>query len=99
MPIQQQPAPQHYAPPPAVQPREGSGTGTASITLGIIGLLAWIIPLAGYPVTILAIVLGARGMATGRGGTATAGLVMGIAGLIATVVNSIAGAWIYGGGG
>lgn len=61
--------------------------------LGIISIIAWIIPLFGYPVTICGIVFSAKGLniKTNKG-LAIAGLVLSIIFLIFTIVNSIIGA-------
>jgi hypothetical protein len=64
---------------------------TAALVLGIIGLIAWLIPLFGYPVTIVGIVMGVKGRKSEKKGMATAGLVMSIIGLILSLGNSILG--------
>lgn len=63
--------------------------------LGIISVIAWIIPLFGYPVTICGIVFSAKGLniKTNKG-LAIAGLVLSIIFLIFTIINSIVGAII-----
>ena len=66
----------------------------ASMILGIIGLLAWILPLIGAPVTITAIVLGIRGLKSEKSGMAIAGIVMGVTGLVLTVINAAIGAYL-----
>lgn len=74
---------------------ERKGITIASLVLGLIGIVAWLLPLAGYPVTIVAIVLGVKGMKqqTGRG-MAIAGLVLGIVFLILTLINSFLGVYL-----
>lgn len=61
--------------------------------LGIISIIAWIIPLFGYPITICGIVFSAKGLniKTNKG-LAIAGLVLSIIFLIFTIINSIVGA-------
>lgn len=63
--------------------------------LGIISIIAWIIPLFGYPVTICGIVFSSKGIniKTNKG-LAIAGLVLSIIFLIFTIINSIVGAVI-----
>ena len=77
-------------------PKQGlaqhNGKAVASLVLGIIGLFAWIIPLVGFPVTIVGIVMGGIGMKSQHPGMAIGGLVMSIIGLIATVINAFLGA-------
>lgn len=65
---------------------------TAALVLGIISIIAWFIPLAGYPITILAIVFGVKGRVSAKKGMATAGMVLGIIFLVITVINSVLGA-------
>lgn len=74
--------------------QDHSGKATASLVLGIIGLIAWIIPLFGAPITIVGLVLGSIGMKSSKRGMATAGLVMSIIGLVATLINSAIGAYL-----
>ena len=67
----------------------------ASLILGLIGLIAWALPLAGFPVTIVGLVLGVK--AKKRGDTriiVTIGIVLCIIGLVATTVNSVIGAYM-----
>ena len=39
-----------------------NGKATAGFTLGIIGLIAWILPLFGYPVNIIGIIMNSIGL-------------------------------------
>lgn len=65
---------------------------TISLVLGIISIIAWLLPLAGYPVTILAIVFGTKGRSSAKKGMATAGMILGIIFLVITCINSVLGA-------
>ena len=58
---------------------------TASLVLGIIGFVAWLIPLIGFPVTIIGLILGIRRKYT-------AGIVLNVIGLVITLINSVIGA-------
>ncbi len=83
-------------PSPPSQPAQvivtaNRGKATAGMVLGIIGLVAWFIPLFGYPVTIVGVVMSSKGLNSDRKGHATAGMVMSIIGLVATAINSLAG--------
>ena len=69
-----------------------NGKATAGLTLGIIGLVAWLLPLAGYPVNIIGIIMSATGLKSENKTKATVGLVLSIIGLVLTLVNSILGA-------
>lgn len=84
-------------PPPPVYsiPRQdNSGKATASLVLGLIGLLAWLLPIVGLPVTIVGVVMGAKGRNSSNRGVAVAGLVLSIIGLILTVINAAIGAYL-----
>lgn len=60
--------------------------------LGLCSIIAWLLPLIGYPVTIAGIVFSAMGMHSNNKGKAIAGLVLSIIFLIVTLINSILGA-------
>lgn len=63
--------------------------------LGLISIIAWFIPLFGYPVTICGIVNSTKGLKANEGKTkATVGLVLSIIFLVLTLINSILGAII-----
>lgn len=74
---------------------EKKGMSIASMVLGIVGLVAWCIPLFGYPVSILAIIFGVIGKKKGARGMAIAGIIMGAISLVITIINSILGAILY----
>lgn len=77
------------------QPQNSSsGFAVASMVLGISGFVAWCLPLIGYPVTIVGLVLGivALNKGTSGKGMAIAGVVMCSITLILTLLNSILGA-------
>lgn len=60
--------------------------------LGLISIVAWFIPLFGYPVSICGIVFSSKGLkSTLSKGKATAGLILSIVFLIFTLINSILG--------
>ena len=73
---------------------EKKGMSIASMILGIIGLIAWCIPLFGFPVTIVGLVLGILGLKRGGKGMAIAGIVMCSITLLFTLANSIYGAYL-----
>jgi len=62
--------------------------------LGINGLWAWLIPLAGFPVTILGLIMGVVGQKSSMKKLAMAGLILSIIGLVATIINSAIGAYM-----
>ena len=89
---------QSYGPPqqPAYAPAAapGSGLATASLILGIIALLAWLLPLLGFPIAVLGIIFGVMGRRGPKKGMATGGLVCSAIGLGLTLINGILGALI-----
>lgn len=73
---------------------ETKGFSIASMVLGIVGFLAWCIPLFGYPVCITGLVLGIVGLNKGGKGMAIAGIIMCSITLLFTVINSAIGAYM-----
>lgn len=71
---------------------ENSNRAVASLILGLVSIVTWLFPIAGYITTILAIVFATKGRHSEKKGMATAGLVLGIIFLVATLLNSILGA-------
>ena len=64
----------------------------ASLVLGLVSIVTWLFPIAGYITTILAIVFATKGRHSEKKGMATAGLVLGIIFLVVTLLNSFFGA-------
>lgn len=65
---------------------------SAGFVLGLCSLVAWFIPLIGYPVTILGIIFSSLGMNSNKKGMAITGIVLSIIFFIVTLMNSIVGA-------
>ena len=63
----------------------------AGLVLGITSLLAWLLPLLGYPVSIVGIIMGALGKKSEKKNIAIVGLVLSIIGL---VLNSAYGVYL-----
>lgn len=76
------------------QPQFSGGNGIASMVLGIIGIFAWFIPVAGLPVTITGVILGIKSREPVNRGMSTAGIVLSIIGLVLTVANMSIGAYM-----
>jgi hypothetical protein len=79
-----------YPPPGWQLVKKHGGLATASLVLGIIGLVLAIIPGANfvaYPLVVLAIIFGLIAI---RWGKAKAGLVLGSVGLVATIIWTVA---------
>lgn len=70
---------------------EKKGLSIASLVLGCCGIVAWCIPLFGYPVTIAGLITGIMGMKKGGKTLAIIGIVLSAIFLLATLGNSIAG--------
>ncbi len=64
-----------------------------SLMLGIIGMVAWIIPIIGFPIQITGLVLGIKELKTTKGRVAMVGVVLCIVGLILTSINASIGAY------
>lgn len=61
--------------------------------MGIIGLIAWFIPIIGAPITIIGLIFGIKGLKSLKRGVAIAGIVLSTIGLLATIVNASIGAY------
>lgn len=66
----------------------------ASLVLGIIGVIAWCLPLLGFPINIVGLILGICAKKKGMQGKATAGIILTIIGLVLTIINSAIGAYM-----
>lgn len=73
---------------------EQKGFSIASMVLGILGFIAWCIPLIGFPVTIVGLILGILGIKKGGKTMAIAGIIMCTLTLIFTIINSALGAYM-----
>jgi hypothetical protein len=70
------------------------GKPVASLVLGILGLLTWIIPLLGLPVSITGLVFGINALKRVRKGMAVAGVVLCSIGLLLGALNFAWGAYL-----
>lgn len=98
----QQVPPTEYVPPVAPYPypmyampvpvAQSNGKAVAGLILGIIGMIAWLLPLVGLPISITGLVLSNKAM---KGftqlGMAKAGRILSIIALVLTAINMIAG--------
>ncbi|MBS7175550.1 MAG: hypothetical protein KH056_05135 [Clostridiales bacterium] len=82
---------------PQMPARDPKGQAVASLVLGLVGIIAWVIPLFGYPVCIIGMIMGGMGIKSSKRGLAVAGLVLSILFLVATLINSILGVLIMSG--
>lgn len=73
--------------------KETDKKASVGFILGLISIIAWLLPLAGYPVSICGIVYSSKGLKSSTNkGKAIAGLVLSIVFLVFTSINSLAGA-------
>ena len=73
---------------------EKKGLSIASMILGIVGLVAWCLPIVGFPVCLTGLILGIIGLKKGGKGMAIAGIIMCSITLLLTIGNSVLGAMI-----
>jgi hypothetical protein len=80
----------------AVDPQSLKNRSAAKISLilGLIGLVAWFIPLAGLPVTICGLVYGIKGLRSTQRGMAIAGVILSSICLVITLANAALGAYL-----
>lgn len=71
--------------------KEVGGKSIASFVLGLIGIIAWLLPLFGYPVTIVGLSLGCIARKKEKNGFSLAGIILSTITLILTLINSIMG--------
>jgi len=67
------------------------GVAVTSLVLGILGLITWLLPIIGAPVSITGLVCGGIGLSGEGRGMSIAGIVLCIIGLILTVINFFLG--------
>lgn len=68
--------------------------GLVGMILGLCSIIAWFIPLFGYPCTILGIIFSTKGLDSENKNKALAGLILSILFLIITLINSLVGVLI-----
>lgn len=74
--------------------KDKNGKAVTALVLGIVGLIAWVVPIAGLPVQILGLIFGVKAMHSAKRSLAIAGLVLSIVGLVLTVANISIGAYL-----
>jgi hypothetical protein len=89
-----QPSAPFPGPPGSAVPTAGGAKAIASLCLGLFGLIAWFLPILGFPTTITGLVLGIKSLNGPRKGMATAGIVLCIIGIIFTTANAAIGAYL-----
>lgn len=71
---------------------KNAGKAKAGFILGLISIAAWFIPLIGYPVTVVGLVLSILGVKSSKKKLAIAGIILTVIFLIVTIINSVLGA-------
>ena len=74
--------------------RGGSGTAIASLVLGIVAMIAWLVPIAGLPVSVTGIVFGVLGRNSPGRRMAIWGIVLASIALVLTLINFGLGAYL-----
>lgn len=72
----------------------GGGKAVTSLLLGVVGMLAWLLPIIGLPVAIAGLVFGVRSINTEKKGMAIAGLTLSIIGIVLSIINASIGAFM-----
>lgn len=67
------------------------GKSIASFVLGLVGIIAWILPLIGYPVTITGLILGCMARKNEKNAFSLTGIILSSITLGITLINSIMG--------
>ena len=67
---------------------------TVSYVLGWCSIIAWFIPLVGFPVTIVGIIMGLKGQDSQLQSKAKTGLILNIVFLVVTALNSALGIFL-----
>lgn len=67
------------------------GKSIASFVLGLVGIVAWILPLIGYPVTITGLILGCIARKNEKNAFSLTGIILCSITLGITLINSIMG--------
>lgn len=75
--------------------KDQSNLAVASMVLGIVSLIAWLLPICGGPVAIVGLVLGVIAWNSAQHNKAVAGVVMSAISLVATIINAAAGVAMF----
>lgn len=100
MDIEPTPNPSTQVVAPVAQPQSapvtpnGGGKAIASLVLGILGMIAWFIPIIGLPIVVVGLTLGILSRKSSRKGLALAGIILSSIGLALTLINGGIGAYM-----
>lgn len=71
-----------------------TGHPIASLVLGILGLIFWLLPILGLPMTITGLVFGVKALKGEKKGLAMAGVILCVIGIFLSSVNAAWGAYL-----
>jgi hypothetical protein len=77
--------------PSTAPPGDKKGFAIAALIFGILNLCAWFLPIFGFPLAVVGIILGVLGIRSSQKTLAIIGIVLSALSLIATIINSLAG--------
>jgi uncharacterized membrane protein len=72
-----------------INEKQHTGKALASMILGIVSLITWLIPLFGAPTSIIGLILGIIGRKSQSKGKATVGIVLSSIALIVNIINGV----------
>ena len=75
--------------------QKGNTYALVGMILGLCSIISWLLPLIGYPTTILGIIFSSFGLNSDKKAMAITGLALSIIFFIITLINSIVGAVMY----
>lgn len=81
-------------PPVQAVAKDQSGLAIASLVLGLVSLVGWLIPLCGFPLSVTGLVLGILARDSARKGMAITGIVFSIIALVLSIINAVFGAYM-----
>ena len=92
-----------YVPPPvyplygsSLQPEQGRGLALAGMILGVIGMVTWLLPCVGVPVTVTGLILSIIGRrSVSRKGMALAGIILSSIALALSLISSLLGVFLF----
>jgi len=82
------------SPSRAAETDASQGYAIASLILGLVSGITWLIPILGLPTTVAGLILGIKGLGPRRRGIAIAGLVLSTIFLVLTLLNAALGAYL-----
>jgi hypothetical protein len=72
----------------------GNGLAIAALTLGIIGMVGWCLPICGFPINLAGLICGGLGQKCPSRGMALTGMILSGIGMVLTLINAAAGVYL-----